>query len=78
MRRRLPYLILILVACGCTIPSTPRTEAIDGDAWKHSCWISAKDAPVVTGAASGKNIRSADGASWFVATYRNSQERMEI
>lgn len=74
MKRRFLYLIPILIVCGCTTPSTLRTGAFEGDAWKHSCWISAKDAPVVTGAASGKNIRSADGASWFVATYRNDKK----
>lgn len=43
---------------------------LDSAAWEVSSWISAANAPVVTG-----NVeRSADGASWFVSNINNEQE----
>ena len=48
------------------------TEALDDSAWQQSQWISAVDAPVVTGlVATDSNNRAADGASWFVAEVQN-------
>lgn len=51
------------------------TAAIGDEAWNHSEWISAKDAPVITGKVSsyGK-YRCADGSSWFVSTVLNVKD----
>ena len=49
------------------------TEAPDAACWDASQWISAADAPVVTGKASEVK-RSADGSSWFVATPVNEKK----
>jgi len=46
------------------------TEALDDSAWEESQWISAVDAPVITGKVQD-GTRSADGASWFLATVVN-------
>ena len=48
-----------------------RIQALDESHWDASIWISAQDAEVVTGRIAGKNIRAADGASWFVSTIEN-------
>ena len=64
----------ILAAC----TSTPKagnitlTDALTNDAWETSQWISAADAPVVTGKVKD-GTRAADGASWFVSTLKNEQ-----
>lgn len=50
-----------------------RVPALDNAAWDHSQWISAADAPVVTGQING-NSRAADGASWFLTDIINPQE----
>ncbi|MBQ9661476.1 MAG: family 78 glycoside hydrolase catalytic domain [Bacteroidales bacterium] len=47
-----------------------RTEALEDAAWEVSDWISAADAPVVTGRGAQ---RAADGASWFLATLYNEK-----
>ena len=57
-----------------TVPTGMRTEALNNQAWSHSEWISAADAPVVTGKITGDNERAADGASWFVSTLKNKGE----
>lgn len=66
--------ILSLALAGCET-SKPEggtlTDALDAGAWETSQWISAKDAPVVTGRVEGANERAADGASWFVSTLKN-------
>ena len=54
--------------------SGKRIAALDNAAWKNSAWISAADAPVVTGSIGGTNERAADGASWFVSTVRNEKK----
>ncbi|MGN0212236.1 MAG: family 78 glycoside hydrolase catalytic domain [Muribaculaceae bacterium] len=54
--------------------SGKRIAALDNAAWKNSAWISAADAPVVTGSIGGTNERAADGASWFVTTVRNEKK----
>ena len=67
----------LLTACAPT-DSRPeqgfRTEPLDDSAWDCSVWISAADAPVVTGEVVGANERAADGASWFVAQLTNDQK----
>ena len=65
---------LALALAGCSTGKSncgSLTDALDNSAWSTSQWISAKNAPVVTGAVHGANERAADGASWFVATVRN-------
>lgn len=65
------------MACGSSLPSEVgvRTDALDDAAWNESIWISAADAPVVTGAVRDPdNNRAADGASWFVSTLKNEQK----
>jgi alpha-L-rhamnosidase len=62
----------LLAACKQQASSTVgvRADALDPAAWETSIWISAADAPVV----SGRNVqRAADGASWFVSTVENTQ-----
>ena len=65
---------LLFSACGQN-PATEvgvRTDALDASAWEASQWISAVDAPVITGKTGDmKNNRAADGASWFVSTVKN-------
>lgn len=51
-----------------------RTEALDATLWTASEWISAANAPVVTGAVTGSNERAADGASWFLTTFTNDKK----
>ena len=62
----------------CSAPSSNVGElagSIDGSAWECSQWISAADAPVVTGTVGDKeNNRAADGASWFVADVTNGRK----
>ena len=61
----------LLAACKQQVSSVGvRADALDSAAWEASVWISAADAPVV----SGRNVqRAADGASWFVSTVENTQ-----
>lgn len=48
------------------------TDALDATAWHDTKWISAADAPVVTGKINDhENGRAADGASWFVTNLTN-------
>ncbi len=64
-----------LAACGMANADNVRlTAALDNEAWKVSEWISAADAPVVTGSVKGANERAADGASWFVSTLKNERK----
>ena len=51
-----------------------RVQALDPSAWTNSEWISAANAPVVTGRIEGRNERAADGASWFVSTLKNEKK----
>ena len=49
-----------------------KTSALDPSAWELAEWISAADAPVVTGNVDDHGHgRAADGASWFVSTVEN-------
>ena len=74
MKRLFTFLSVIVVLSSCSSGYGTRVEALDDSAWDCSTWISAADAPVVTGLIKGKNIRSADGASWFVSTCRNEHK----
>ena len=65
-----PYLVAVSVpflmaSCGNS-GDVRLTDSLDDSAWEQSRWISAADAPVVTGPI-GAGERAADGASWFVA-----------
>ncbi|MBQ8098728.1 MAG: family 78 glycoside hydrolase catalytic domain [Bacteroidaceae bacterium] len=51
-----------------------RTTALSDAAWASSKWISAVNAPVVTGKINGQNERAADGASWFLTTVKNEKK----
>ncbi len=66
---------LLLAACGKTGTETvgTMTDALEDSAWAASDWISAADAPVVTGQVRGYRP-AADGASWFVSTLKNEEE----
>lgn len=68
---------LALLAAGCCRNSFTgtRTEALEDSAWEKSAWISAANAPVVTGKVNNRqNYRAADGASWFLSIVRNPQK----
>ncbi len=68
-------LAMMLAVTGCNPENDytgVRTDALGDVAWDASEWISAADAPVVTGSVhTGKNNRAADGASWFMSTVGN-------
>ena len=68
---------LLLASCG-TQPATEygtRADALDASAWESSQWISAVDAPVITGKTGDmQNNRAADGSSWFVSIIKNEQK----
>jgi len=74
--RTLKTLLFTALACAsaasCTSGSGQafRTDAMDESAWDYSIWISAANAPVVTGKAED-NYLAADGASWFLSTQKN-------
>lgn len=77
MKRALLLLLMPLAAAWGAGPSQARetikgrlTTPLSDDLWSRSCWISAKDAPVVTEKVTNQT-RSADGASWFVAPVKN-------
>ena len=70
------WAVCLMIACspnGHAPERGQRTEPLDDSAWECSEWISAADAPVITGAVEGSNERAADGASWFVARLNNDQ-----
>ncbi len=67
----------LLASCSETseAPVGKLTDPLGNYAWESAQWISASDAPVVTGAIGDKqNNRAADGASWFVSTVANSRK----
>lgn len=70
--------LTLLSTASCSLSKSPdkaeRTDALDDSAWGHSTWISAADAPIVTGAITADNERAADGSSWFMATLTNDKE----
>lgn len=79
MKHLVNFLLTLLLSIGiasCAEPSYygERTQALDDSAWESSIWISAADAEVVQGPVKGKNIRAADGASWFVSELTNEKK----
>ncbi|MBO4476657.1 MAG: family 78 glycoside hydrolase catalytic domain [Bacteroidales bacterium] len=72
----LAALALILYGCsGNSVSAGTRCEALDDSCWDSSEWISAANAPVITGVVNSKqNRRAADGASWFVSTVENPSQ----
>ena len=62
------------VACSEAEYYGNRADALDDSAWESSQWISAADAPIVEGTVHSKeNCRAADGASWFLADFKNDK-----
>ena len=63
----------VLMACSAQVsgPSAKKVEALDDSAWECSEWISAVNAPVLSG--ERENDLAADGASWFLSTIENSK-----
>ena len=74
MKKLIPLLLSMVLAASCAEKPVQRTEALDAAAWSVSQWISAADAPVVTGAVQDKNILAADGSSWFLSTLSNPKK----
>ena len=68
--------VMAVIACGKKeSPVGELTTPLDDSAWTVSEWISAADAPVVTGkVSSNDNCRAADGASWFVSEPVNAKK----
>lgn len=68
--------LMTVVGCGPQGQSFvgTRSDALNSDLWNNSQWISAADAPVVTGSIGGANERAADGASWFLTTVKNDKK----
>lgn len=67
---------LAMALASCSASKTDGGQlasALAGSAWSTSQWISAKNAPVVSGSVQGTNERAADGASWFASTLKNEQ-----
>ena len=65
---------MLLAGCkGGHAGSDGLTATLGNAAWNQSQWISAANAPVVTGTVTD-GTRAADGASWFVSTLRNEQK----
>ena len=70
-------MVVFTFSCGPKTTSEvgKRTDALDASAWNVSKWISAANAPVITGEIDDqKNGRAADGASWFISTVKNEQK----
>ena len=69
-------LMFLVVSCGGPSGNPGvLTDALDDSAWDISEWISAADAPVVTGKVeTSENCRAADGASWFLSTVTNGKK----
>ena len=76
MKSALSVIILTILFAGCCNQHDiefvgSRTSALDNSSWAVSEWISAADAPVVSGPVMDGE-RAADGASWFLSKVRNS------
>ncbi len=70
MKRLLCIVAIVATACCQKTERNAgfRTTALDDSAWEVSQWISAADAPVVSGKVkSNENHLAADGANWFLA-----------
>ena len=65
----------ILTSSGIQLKSqTSLANPLSPTLWNQSQWISAANAPVVTGKIDdSKNSRAADGASWFVSSMKNEK-----
>ena len=63
-----------MLSCSAENPTTygKRTDALADSTWNISQWISAADAPVISGTVHD-GTRSADGTNWFVSNVRNSR-----
>lgn len=77
-KKSIPYIIvgMSLFTVGCESKKgndVCRVDAIDASAWDSSSWISVVNAPVVTGKVTN-DTRSADGASWFLSSVKNSKD----
>ena len=67
--------IALFGSCRSTSPLATRVAALDKQAWEVSQWISAADAPVITGRVDNSNNGcSAEGASWFLSRVKNEQK----
>ena len=66
--------ISLLAATAAHSGTALRVQPLDNHLWQHSAWISAADAPVVTGKINGENFLAADGASWMVADIENKKD----
>jgi len=65
-------LTIALSVCTENTATGTRTNALGPEVWEQSVWISATDAPVITGKVNSRtNRRAADGASWFLTTVKN-------
>ena len=73
--RKLSLAALALSALAANAQKTvgTLTEPLSDAAWQQSAWISAADAPVITGTVND-GTRAADGASWFVCKFSNSKK----
>ena len=68
---------LMTMACSTKthVSQAVLTTPLSDESWNVSQWISAVDAPVVTGKVDdNNNNRSADGASWFLSTIKNEKK----
>ena len=76
--KRIPFFFFLaaIAMASCSAPSAnvgKLTAPLDASAWECSQWISAADAPVLSGKVDDKNnCRAADGSSWFVSTVTNA------
>ena len=78
MKWKLAAMAFIALLSACSIQNASevkRVDALDASAWNVSKWISAVNAPIITGKTGDmENNRAADGASWFVSTVKNEQK----
>lgn len=69
-------LVMTLNSChNSTNGQATLTAPLDNVDWEASKWISAADAPVVTGRVED-GTRAADGASWFICTVMNGPQKV--
>ena len=68
----LTLMAAVLTSCGGQ-KAAQLVDALDDSAWESSQWISAANAPVVTGRIEDGS-RAADGANWFVGMVQNEQK----
>lgn len=66
------YLSLLACCFAFSLSAQQHIAPLNEAAWNSSEWISAKDAPVITGKLN-EDTRSAGGASWFTAQIKNPQ-----